>query len=352
MRPRRRAPRARKVLGIIPAAVFVLSSTAFGFTMIPSPPSFGCSRSIQHSTTQRPIVVLFGEPSEGSNNNKASVRFSGTEGFTSTTNTNPLDALLTLLASDVASIALGLLGLIVVVAHRGSLLLMLDDTTTLSAADSLTVQTRTDLLAVFACGSVLLNGITKLDVTAALAETVVLEGTKLDSIQVLLADGVVQPHDSSSSSTTVVWALESLLAATPATTAILLEREARLGSTTWRVTARGGIVPPINTKVPESTPILDRVSSAGNDKETYLPTLQALPGKRELPYLPVNAQLALLVPIRQETNNNNDDDDTSQSGVPTTTRVLVLGSNRAKSFSPRDVAWCRIVAERMASTRA
>ena len=350
MRPRRRTPTARKVLGIIPAAVFVLSSTAFGFTMIPSPPSFGCSRSIQHSTTQRPIVVLFGEPSEGSNNNKASVRFSGTEGFTSTTDTNPLDALLTVLASDVASIALGLLGLIVVVAHRGSLLMMMEDTTTLSAADSLTVQTRTDLLAVFACGSVLLNGITKLDVTAALAETVVLEGTKLDSIQVLLADGMVQqPHDSASSSTTVVWALESLLAATPATTAILLEREARLGSTTWRVTARGGIVPPINTKVPESTPILDRVSSAGNDKETYLPTLQALPGKRELPYLPVNAQLALLVPIRQENNNNNNN--TSQSGGPTTTRVLVLGSNRAKSFSPRDVAWCRIVAERMASAR-
>ena len=293
---------------------------------------------MSYSSTPRPVVavVRLFEQSEGS---KASVRFSGTDGFTSTT-TNPLDALLTLLASDVASIALGLLGLIVVVAHRLSLL---DEAST---ADSLTVQTRTDLLAVFACGSVLLNGITKLDVTAALADTVVLEGTSLDKIEVLTADGGRDPYDSA---TTTVWALESLLAATPATTAIVLQRgEASPGGSSWRVAARGGIVPLITlttTEVPDSTPILDRVSSPGNQKETYLPTLQALPGKRELPYLPNNAQLALLVPIL-DLKNDTPGNETS----PVTRRVLVLGSNRAKSFSPRDVAWCRIVAERMATT--
>jgi hypothetical protein len=200
-------------------------------------------------------------------------------------------------------------------------------------ADSLTVQTRTDLLAVFACGSVLLNGITKLDVTAALAESVVLQGTKLSEIE--LISGRMEEYGSS----TTIWALESLLTATPATTAVVLERA--VPGSLWRVAARGGIVPPI-IEAPESTPILDRVSSTGNQSETYLPTLQALPGKRELPYLPVNAQLALLVPILDSVNN---DDDTRGP----TNRVLVLGGNRAKSFSPRDVAWCRIVAERMAT---
>lgn len=265
------------------------------------------------------------EQSEG--DGKASVRFSGTEGFTSTT-TNPLDAVLTLLASDFGSIALGLIGLVVIVAHRLS---MLDDT----SADALSVQTRTDLLAVFACGSVLLDGITKLDVTAAMAESVTLEGTLLDDIEILSS------LDEDASSTTT-WALESLLAATPAKTAVVLKRKAL--DSPWTVAARGGTVPG-SISVPDTTPILDRVSSEGNQKETYLPTLQALPGKKELPYLPANAQLALLIPI---TTNN--DDVTSLSSLAPSTRVLVLGSNRAKSFTPRDVAWCRIVAEHMSSS--
>ena len=82
--------------------------------------------------------------------------------------------------------------------------------------------------------------------------------------------------------------------------------------------------------VPETTPILDRVGSPTNVKETYLPTLQALPGRREFTYLPGNLQLALLIPI--------DSDSTKR-------KVLVLEGNTAKSFSPRDVAWCWIVAE-------
>mmetsp|Transcript_2800 Transcript_2800/g.8019 ORF Transcript_2800/g.8019 Transcript_2800/m.8019 type:complete len:306 (-) Transcript_2800:1342-2259(-) len=259
------------------------------------------------------LTRLFAD-SEGN----ARVRFSGTEGLTSTT-TNPLDAALTFLASDIVSIILGMLGLVVIVGHRLSLL---DDT----SAESLTVQTRTDLLAVFACGSVLLNGITKLDVTAAMAEAVVLEGTTLSEAE-------INQKLSQSDESTISWALESLITATPAKTAVVLDRS----DGPWTVLARAGTVPS-GREVPESTPILDRVSGPGNKKETYLPTLQALPGKRELPYLPANAQLALMVPIAED-------------GAVSTSRVLVLGSNQAKSFSPRDVAWCKIVAERMASTQ-
>jgi hypothetical protein len=242
------------------------------------------------------------------------IRFTVADGLTTTT--NPLDTFLSLLFSDVASIGLGLVGLLVVVLHRFSLL-------DVSSPDTMTLQTRTDLLAVFACGSVLLNGITKLDVTAALAESVVLVGRRLEIPELFLSK---EEMSSSSSSNTLVWGLESLLVATPAKTAVVLDRSSP-SSEGWKVVARAGTVPD-STEIPDSTPILDRVSSPGNTKESYLPTLQALPGKKELPYLPSNAQLALLIPMMGS-------------------RVLVLGGNTAKSFTPRDVAWCRIVAERM-----
>lgn len=285
----------------IDTSILILIVVLMGIT---SSHGFVCPSSTTKTATSTVQVVCRRTTRLFEESNRPSVRFTGTEGFTSTT-TNPIDAFLTVLASDVVSIALGLIGLVVIVAHRVSLL---DDT----SAESLTLQTRTDLLAVFACGSVLLNGITKLDVTSAMAEAVTLDGVILQ-----------QPE---ADSTTVRWALESLLVATPAKTAILVERST---SSQWNVLARAGTVPVIVT-VPDSTPILDRVATPGNTKETYLPTLQALPGKKEFPYLPANSQLVLLVPVD-------------------TTRVLVLGSNRSKSFSPKDVAWCRIVAERMAT---
>lgn len=96
---------------------------------------------------------------------------------------------------------------------------------------------------------------------------------------------------------------------------------------------RAGIVSS-TTEIPETTPILKRVATPGNTKETYLPTLQALPGKTEFPYLPSNTQLAVLIPF--DDNNR---------------RALVLGGNMAKSFSPRDVAWARIIAERMGNSQ-
>ena len=277
-----------------------LFSQTSGFLLVDKNRQLVCSDALTYRTTQ-----LFDQSEEQSG---ASVRFSGTDGL-STTITNPLDSFLSLLASDVASIALGIIGLLAVVIHRWALL---DE-----SAEALTVQTRTDLLATFACGSVLLNGITKLDVTAALAESVVLEGTQLETPEI---SQELEDQD------TIQWGLESLLTATPAQTSILVKQSKDKGI--WNIVARAGKVPVISSVPDTNTPILNRVGSLGNTKETYLPTLQALPGKREFPYLPSNTQLALLIPL--ESN-----------------MVLILGGNTAKSFTPRDVAWCRIVADRM-----
>ena len=247
---------------------------------------------------------------------KPSVRFTGIESSSKSDEiTNSLDFLLGLVVSDVASIILGAIGLAFVVVHRLSLL---DEQVADTAV--LAQQTRTDLLAVFASGSVLLNGITKLDVTSALSESVVLEGTKLDK-------PIVDDEDDS----TIQWGLEALLKATPAKTAVIME--GRPGKE-WSIAALAGIVPSQNAPLPETTPILDRVGSQ-TIKETYLPTLGALPGRFEFSYLPSNAQLALLIPI---------------TVTDSLSRVLVLASNTAKSFTPRDIAWCRVVAERMSGT--
>ena len=158
------------------------------------------------------------------------------------------------------------------------------------------------------------------DVTAAMSESVELEGTLLDTPEFLVS------YNDAKLTRTIQWGLESLLEATPAKSAVLLERQEPENSE-WKVAARAGIVP-TSTVIPDTTPILARVGSPGNTKETYLPTVQALPGKKELTYLPSNTQLALLIPI--------------DNG-----KVLVLAGNTAKSFTPRDVAWSRIVAERL-----
>jgi hypothetical protein len=266
---------------------------------------------------------------------------------------NPIDRLLTLLSSDSFSIVSGTIGLLIVVIHRWTMILAIGDADPTSlgstaavtvAAEALTYQTRTDLLAVFACGSVLLNGVTQLDVTTALAESVVLDGITLSEPEQITSNERDNKKDDTDS--TLSWALQSLLVATPAKTAVIItatnddQQQMR-----WTIRSRAGIVPSssssstTSTSVPEKSPILDRVGSPNNSKETYLPTLQALPGRAEFTYLPTNAQLAILIPISSSLSLD-DKPKTNNS-------VLVLGGNTAKSFSPRDIAWSRIVAERL-----
>lgn len=225
-----------------------------------------------------------------------------------------LDFVLSLIVSDIGSIILGLIGLTIVVGHR---LVAMDNL----VVDTMGQETRSDLLATFASGAVLLNGVSKLDVTSALAETVRLDGVQLEQIEV---------NEDISNEKELQWSLESLLVATPARTVVLLALD---DHGRWKVSASAGVVPSdksLRTVLSLPTaPILDRFRKDVS-KETYLPTLQALPGKSEFTYLPVNTQGALLLPVRESPTN-----------------VLVLGSDTAKSFTPRDIAWCRVLAERI-----
>ena len=290
---------------------------------------------------------------------------------TTTTYTNPIDPILQWIISDIGSIVLGTVGLVILVVGR----FLLDSSSSSSegaaaaaAAQDLTVvTTRSNLLAVFSAGAVLLNGLNKLDVESALAEKVVLVGRSLSEPVILVGakehdddDASFQQQwkkqdddddDDSNTRKTLRWVLESLVTATPAQSAVLL-RHVPEGNV-WEVQAAAGIVPTDFTTITESnnnlsldgstTPILNRFLQSNKSKdETYLPTLQALPGKTEfLPYLPVNTQAVLLLPVVATTETT-----TTKDFV----RVLVLGSNQARSFAPRDIAWCQTATTRLTAS--
>ena len=171
---------------------------------------------------------------------------------------------------------------------------------------------------------------------------------------------------------TVEWALQSYLRCSPSKSAILLATSSSSSEKCWIPIAKVGILPlgsqPIVTN---RTPILDRMlrTDDGNikggtvggtelgggggggmkgPKESYLPTLQALPGKVEFTYLPSNAQEVLILPVvskpkssrnGQSNNNRRKMDDNFDWKY-----VIVLGGDRAKSFAPRDIAWCKEIA--------
>lgn len=278
------------------------------------------------------IFTLFQSSSNDDSDTAAKVRFSGFDvdknQQSAETTTDPLDSALTLLTSDVGSIILGAIGLTLLVIER----LSSPDASPpgLSAgqyAEQLGEETRSNLIAVLATGSVLLNGLSKLDVTSAIAEAVELDGVKLEEPIFFGGSDSIQQNKE-----TLQWAMDSMLTATPAKSIVMLEKIDQK----WQILSIAGTVPAAarvnRPNIVQSTPILDRFEK-DTSKETYLPTLQALPAKAEFTYLPANAQEVLIL------------------SVPTLDRSrttgIILGSNRAKSFTPRNVAWCKTLANRL-----
>ncbi|KAL7471893.1 hypothetical protein ACHAXS_012212 [Conticribra weissflogii] len=306
---------------------------------------------------------------------KANVRLTQINEIYASNQLSPFDAFLLNLTSDRTSLLLGSLGIFILFVNR--LVSFPDPSLEIGGnavdAGSFSVweasRSRVDLLGVFAAGSVLLNGITKLDVTSVEAERVPLEGVRLEGV--FWNEGEMQKVESEGGNenesvtfkVTVEWALSSFLKCSPAQTAVLLTTTR---NNIWIPLAMAGVVPSnpnqrtsIPSSIVSSTPILDRMLSsrqkAGNiqggtvagskpssssknrmGNESYLPTLQALPGRVEFTYLPGNAQEALVLPVL--VNHDNDDGDDKRQFA------IVLGGDKAKSFSPRDISWCREIA--------
>jgi hypothetical protein len=254
------------------------------------------------------------------------------------TNASPVDVVLSWLTSDIGSIVLGGVGLVLLL--LGRFILDEDGEATVDVSPEVMVeQTRVNLLAVFAIGAVLLNGLSQLDVQSALAEKVDLLGTTISQ------PIIVDHEDYDNIREEISWVLSSILTATPARTVILLVRSENDngGVERWKPIAYVGVLPPNmfldQPQFSRETPIMDRmlrvVTTDTKRRESYLPTLQALPGRIEFTnyLLPSNTQAALLLPLRLTTSKQ--------------IATLLLGSNQARSFTPRDITWSQTVATRL-----
>ena len=118
---------------------------------------------------------------------------------------------------------------------------------------------------------------------------------------------------------TVEWAADSILEAIAAESVFLWHQNTTI--------LRQGVLGESRAVTPG--PILEaaRLSPA---RETYLPDLQALPGRVEFGYLPRNAQAVLLQPLCAGES------------------MLVLGTDRKRAFSPRDIAWVSALGSQLA----
>lgn len=58
--------------------------------------------------------------------------------------------------------------------------------------------------------------------------------------------------------------------------------------------------------------------------------MQTLPGKVEFDYLPENCQAVLMLPVLEGSG------------------VVVVGTNRARAFTPKDIAWMKGLCDRAA----
>jgi hypothetical protein len=288
--------------------------------------------------------------------NKASVSFKNNKGNSNSSKNSPanistIDSILLNLTSDRTSLLLGMVGIVILLLNR---IISFPEDATYEASRS-----RIDLLGVFAAGSVLLNGITKLDVESVTAEQVALEG--VNEGRVVWYNDDFEYNDGNKA--TVEWTLSSLIKCSPARTAVMLGKHQKEGER-WVPLAMTGILPSdtsLRTSLrTDSTPILDRMlrddgikggtvggtEVIGSQKkkgpnESYLPTLQALPGKIEFSYLPSNAQEALLLPVPPSSTDE----------VDGCRYAIVLGGDTAKSFAPRDISWCKEIASWLSSEK-
>ncbi|KAL7561216.1 hypothetical protein ACA910_004139 [Epithemia clementina (nom. ined.)] len=265
-----------------------------------------------------------------------------------------VDKALVWLVSDVGSLVLGTAGLLVVLFGRLFAPPSFDND-----IESMAEETRLNLLAILACGAVLSNGLAKVDINTVTAETAVLTGTRFKDPIVLVSS---KNDKTNTLGRKMTWLIRALLTATSAESAVVLEQQFLLmpkeqeatpneNHHVWHVLGFGGIISgklrssvladdfvrdqeaPLVLMKGDKTSILNRMAKRpqGED-ETYLPNLPTLPGRFEFDsFLPSNTQAALLLPIMALDLGD------GHSGL----KVLVLGSNQARSFTPKDIAWCR-----------
>ena len=186
-------------------------------------------------------------------------------------------------------------------------------------------QSRADLIATIGPTVLVLEGLTRLDITPREAEPVPLDGREVAWVAPDLAPALQRQLE---------WTVEAAMTALPTSSLAVWyggETVALRGKLADGVAA-GGAEAYARAVVPG--PLLRKASESKSGAPDYLPSLQVLPGRFEFSYLPVATQAVLLVPLPK------------QQGA------LILGADRNRAFREDDVAWARQLAAGLATSGA
>lgn len=182
-------------------------------------------------------------------------------------------------------------------------------------------QSRADLIATIGPTVLILEGLTRLDITPKEAEPVPLDGSNV---------AWVAPGLEPALTSQLEWSTEALISCLPASSVAIVSDGATValrGTLPASVTG----APPGQAVVPG--PLLSKCLNSKSGAPDYLPSLQILPGRFEFTYLPAATQTLLLVPVPPN-------------------GALIIGSDTARAFKEDDIAWARTMAAGLAQIGA
>ena len=214
-----------------------------------------------------------------------------------------------LILSPEVSIGVGLALLLTLVFNR------------LFTDELLNSQSRADLIATIGPTVLVLEGLTRLDITPREAEPMPLDGREVSWVAPGLAPALQRQLE---------WTVEAAMTVLPTSSLAMWyggETVALRGKLAEGVAADGAEA---HASAVVPGPLLRKASESKSGAPDYLPNLQVLPGRVEFTYLPAATQAVLLVPLPKQ-------------------GVLILGSDKQRAFREDDVAWARQLAAGLAA---
>jgi hypothetical protein len=175
------------------------------------------------------------------------------------------------------------------------------------------LQSRADLVAVAAMCGVILEGLGARDVTSRESEVFTLKGTNARGVSKDLTGNEAKLY---------TWAAESIISSQESARVVFVWRG---GNTVLRQGILGES-PAVDAE--SLTFKLAIEKGLGDLAHTYIPDLQAVPARVEFLYLPKNTQCVLIQPLGAAD-------------------ALIVGCDRKRALSPRDIGWIRQVALRL-----
>ena len=199
----------------------------------------------------------------------------------------------------------------------GSVLLTVLVANRLFTEDLLNSQSRADLIATAGATVLLLEALTRLDITPREADSVPLDGVKVTWVDPALPAAQRRELD---------WAADALTSCLPARS-LAIVRDGRTIGLRGTLSARVASDAAAYGQAVAPGPLLLKCLESTSGAPDYLPSLQILPGRFEFTYLPAATQALLLVPLPGISGG-----------------AIILGADQARAFKEDDVAWARTVA--------